>query len=146
MFYNQINGTNSKSIVLFDGEKFAIITGPSTENPARVLEQQFSYETKIKDGVYAHLTIGDINSDGRADIIMVEYKRNHIEILALDSDYKPVPAMRFKTFEQKSYREGDKSSKTSVEPRELKVADVTGDGKNDLVTLIHDRLIIYPQD
>ncbi len=146
ILHERINETNSKSIVLFDGEKFAIVTGPSAKNPARVLEQQFSYETKIKDGVYAHLTIGDINSDDRADIIMVEYNRNHIEILALDAEYKPVPAMRFKIFEQKSYRQGDKSSKSSVEPRDMAVADVTGDGKNDLVILIHDRIIIYPQD
>jgi hypothetical protein len=77
---------------------------------------------------------------------MVEYNRNHIEILALDNDMKPVPAMRFKIFEQKSYRDGKERARISVEPRELKVADVTGDGKNDLVTVIHDRVIIYPQD
>ena len=34
----------------------------------------------------------------------------------------------------------------SVEPREMKIADVTGDGKANLVTVIHDRIIIYPQD
>jgi len=34
----------------------------------------------------------------------------------------------------------------TVEPRELRIADVTGDGKNDLVTIVHDRIIIYPQD
>ena len=77
---------------------------------------------------------------------MVEYKRNHIEILALDSEMRPIPAMRFKVFEQKSYRDSKKHSRASVEPRELKVADVTGDGKDDLVTVIHDRIIIYPQD
>ncbi|GAI34529.1 unnamed protein product, partial [marine sediment metagenome] len=65
--------------------------------------------------------------------------------LALDAGLKPIPAMRFKIFEQKSYR--DKGSpKPNVEPRELKVADVTNDGKDDLVTVIHDRIIIYPQD
>ena len=76
---------------------------------------------------------------------MVECRRNHIEILALDAGLKPIPAMRFKIFEQKSYR--DKGTpKPNVEPRELKVADVTNDGKDDLVTVIHDRIIIYPQD
>jgi hypothetical protein len=59
---------------------------------------------------------------------------------------KPIPAMRFKIFEQKGYREGEARGKSSVEPRELKIADVTGDGRNDLVTIIHDRIIIYPQD
>ena len=54
--------------------------------------------------------------------------------------------MRFKIFEEKSYREGESRSSTRIEPRDIKIADVTGDGKNDLVTLIHDRIIIYPQD
>jgi hypothetical protein len=58
---------------------------------------------------------------------------------------KPIPAMRFKVFEQKSYHDRERG-KPSVEPRELKIADVTGDGKEDLVTVIHDRIIVYPQD
>jgi len=145
MLYEPVSGTDTKSIVLFDSEKFAIVTPPSAEHPVKHLEQLFSYETKIKDGVYGLFTVGDINSDGRVDIIMLEYKGNHIEILALDADYKPVPAMRFKVFEEKNYRDGDKRSATSVEPRDLEIADVTGDGKSDLVTLIHDRIIIYPQ-
>ena len=141
-----LTGSRVKNILLFDGEKFALITPPSESEVRHHLAQQFSYETKIKDGVYGNLMAGDINSDGRPDIIMVEYKRNHIEILALNSEMKPTPAMRFKVFEQKSYRGSKKRGKTGVEPRELKIADVTGDGKDDLVTVIHDRIIIYPQD
>jgi len=146
MLFGPLTGTEVKSILLFDSDKFALITPPVGSDVRRQLEQKFSYETKIKDGVYGNLQGGDINSDGRADIIMVEYKRNHIEILALDSEMKPVPAMRFKIFEQKGHRGSKKRSKSSVEPRELKVDDVTGDGKDDLVTVIHDRIIIYPQD
>jgi len=26
------------------------------------------------------------------------------------------------------------------------VADVTGDGKNDLIVLVHDRILVYPQE
>ena len=33
----------------------------------------------------------------------------------------------------------------SLEPREAIVADVTGDGKKDLLLLVHDRVLIYPQ-
>lgn len=146
MLFAPLTGSEVKNILLFDNDKFALITPASGGGILRRLEQQFSYETKIKDGVYGNLAVGDINSDGLADIIMVEYKRNHIEILALDSDMKPIPTMRFKIFEQKSYREDQKQSRVAVEPRELKVADVTGDGKSDLVTVIHDRIIIYPQD
>ena len=146
MLFAPLTGSKVKNILLFDSDKFALITPPSDGFSPKRLEQQFSYETKIKDGAYGNLTTGDINGDGRIDIVMVEYKHNHIEILALDSDTKPIPAMRFKIFEEKSYRESKQHVKLSVEPRELKIADVTGDRKNDLVTVIHDRVIIYPQD
>jgi hypothetical protein len=146
MLFAQLTGTNAKSMLLFDSEKFALITPPRGENIPYCMEQQFGYETRIKDGAYGNLVSGDINSDGKPDIVMVEYKRNHVEILTLDNQQKPIPAMRFKVFEQKSYREAKAHAQSSVEPRELKIADVTGDGKDDLVTIIHDRMIVYPQD
>lgn len=145
MLYESISGTPVRSIILFDSEKFAVITPASEEYKVRRLEQRFSYETKIRDGVYGLFAVGDINSDERTDIIMLEYKGSHIEILALNPEYQPIPAMRFKIFEEKSYREAEKRQ-ASVEPREMRISDVTGDGKKDLVILIHDRVIIYPQD
>ncbi|MHC4623053.1 MAG: FG-GAP repeat domain-containing protein [Planctomycetota bacterium] len=147
MLFAPLTGNGAQSILLFDSEKFALITPPSDNKVPPYLEKQFSYETRIKDGSYGNLAAGDINLDRRADIIMVEYKRNHVEILALDSEMQPIPAMRFKVFEQKSYRD-DKRGRghVSVEPRELIIADVTNDGREDLVTVIHDRIIIYPQD
>jgi hypothetical protein len=146
MLFASLTGSDVESLLLFDSKKFALITPLGGRNSAQNLEQQFSYETKIKDGIYGNLAAGDINSDGRTDIIMVEYGHSHIEILALDADEKPVPAMRFKIFEEKSYRDSKSRPKASGEPRELTVADVTGDGKDDLVTIIHDRIIVYPQD
>ena len=146
MLFAPLTGGEVESLLLFDSKKFAIVTPLSSRNFAQHLEQQFGYETKIKDGIYGNLAAGDINSDGRTDIIMVEYGRGHIEILTLDAGEKPVPAMRFKIFEEKSYRDSTGRPKASAEPRELTVADVTGDGKDDLVTVIHDRIIIYPQD
>ena len=146
MLYAPLTGDEAESLLLFDSVKFALIRPSSDGDAIQHMDQRFSYETKIKDGLYGNLTAGDINNDGRTDMIMVEHARNHIEILALDADIKPAPAMRFKIFEQKSYRDSKPRSKIGSEPREMTVADVTGDGKNDLVTVIHDRIIIYPQD
>jgi len=147
MLFAPLTGTRTKSLLLFDSAKFALITPPGDVILPRYLERRFTYETRIKDGAYGNFVAGDINSDDRVDIVMVEYKRNHIEILTLDARGEPVPAMRFKIFEQKSYREETRQrGKFSVEPREMLIDDVTNDGKADLVTLIHDRIIVYPQD
>jgi hypothetical protein len=146
MLFAPLTGGGVRNILLFDSDKFALITPPGEGAVHEHLETRFSYETEIKDGAYGRLAGGDINSDGRADIVMVEYKHNHIEILALDGQMKPIPAVRFKIFEKKGYGGSKRRAKTGVEPRELEVADVTGDGKADLVTVIHDRIIIYPQD
>ena len=143
ILFATLTGGKAGSIVLFDADKFALIT-PRSDNMK--LEQQFSYETTIKEGKYANLISGDINSDGHSDFVLVEYKRNHIEILTLNDAMQPVSAMTFKVFEQKSYREEERRGQALVEPSELVIADVTGDGKNDLVTITHDRVIIYPQD
>jgi hypothetical protein len=139
-----LTGNAGKGIVLFDGKKFAIVTPSADSNGFANLEQVFTYETKIKDGLYGNLTAGDINSDGVVDIILVDYKNNNIEILTFDAKQNPVSATKFKIFEEKGYRE--QTGRAGVEPREMEVSDVTGDGKADLVTVIHDRIIIYPQD
>lgn len=146
MLIASLTGGGPDDILLFDGEKLGLVIPPGAKTNRYRLEQKFSYETKIKDGAYGNFTTGDINGDKRTDIIMVEYKHNHIEILTLDSAGKPIPAMRFKIFEDKTYREARGQGVAAVEPRQMKVADVTGDGKADLVTIIHDRVIIYPQD
>jgi hypothetical protein len=135
-----------QNVLLFDGEKFAIIVPPDGIVTHQRLDRWFNYETRIRDGAYGNLTTGDINGDGVVDIILVEYKHNHIEILTLDSTGKPIPAFAFKIFEDKTYREMRPPTAAGAEPRQMKVADVTGDGKADLVTVIHDRIIIYPQD
>jgi hypothetical protein len=149
MLTARLTGKTGKSrtpeILLFDGEKFAIVETPGNQGEFAALERTFSYETKIKDGAYGILTTGDINGDGVIDIILVEYKNNHIEIITQNPAGNPVPALAFKVFEDKAYRESRQTT-SGAEPGQLKVADATGDGKADLIAVIHDRIIIYPQD
>jgi len=146
LLFLPFTGGQRRSILLFDSEKFALVIPPSDTRMVRGLERRFAYETKIKDGKYGRLTAGDINSDGYVDVTLVEFNRRHIEILAVGLRDKPVVGMRFKLFEEKSFRNRKSGSQAGIEPRELTVAEVTGDGRDDLVTIIHDRVIVYPQD
>ena len=73
----------------------------------------------------------------------METAKNHLDIVIFDKDQKLVPATRWQVFEQRSFRgrQGD-----MAEPREALIEDVTGDGKNDLVVVVHDRILVYPQE
>ncbi len=73
----------------------------------------------------------------------METGKNHLDVVQFSSERKLVPGDRWQVFEQKTFRGrgGDMG-----EPREATVADVTGDGKNDLIVLVHDRILVYPQE
>ncbi|MBN1817497.1 MAG: VCBS repeat-containing protein [Sedimentisphaerales bacterium] len=143
-------GDTTPTLLVFDADKFALLPLSDSRHNTEAwrIQKQFSYETRIRDGAYARLACGDINSDDVADLVMVEYKKKHLEILTFrngDTEKTPVPGLRFRMFEEKSFQE-ESPAQNIVEPRELLIADVTGDGAADLVTIIHDRIIVYPQD
>ncbi|HEX41424.1 MAG TPA: VCBS repeat-containing protein [Phycisphaerales bacterium] len=141
-----LTGGSQHSVLLFDGAKFAVVTPPTADGYRGTLDRRFGYETLIKNGAYGNLAAGDVNGDGWTDLVMLDSRNSYMEILALDGDVRPVPAMRFKIFEEKSYQEQRLTPRAGIEPRELVIADVTGNGKDDLVMVIHDRIILYPQD
>jgi hypothetical protein len=101
------------------------------------------YETPIKDGRLNDVVSGDLNNDGRKDLVFLETARNYLDLVIFDARHKLVPANRWQVFEERTFR----SRRSDLpEPREAAVADVTGDGKNDLIVLVHDRVLVYPQE
>jgi hypothetical protein len=102
-----------------------------------------SYETPIKDGHLSDVVTGDLDNDGRKDLVFLETARNYLDIVMFDANHKLVPANRWQVFEERTFR-GRRSD--FPEPHEAAVADVTGDGKNDLIILVHDRILVYPQE
>jgi len=101
------------------------------------------YETPIKDGFLNDMVSGDLNNDGRKDLVFLETAKNHLDLVIFDENHKLVPGDRWQVFEQKTFRGrgGD-----MPEPREALVIDLTGDGKNDLAVVVHDRILVYPQE
>ena len=53
------------------------------------------------------------------------------------------PGNRWPVFEERTFRQ---RRNEVPEPREAAIADVTGDGKNDLILIVHDRVLVYPQE
>jgi hypothetical protein len=101
------------------------------------------YETPIKNGYLNDVVSGDLNNDGRKDLVFMETARNYLDLVLFTADHKLVPVNRWQVFEERTFRN---RRSDSPEPREAVVADVTGDKKNDLIVLVHDRILVYPQE
>ncbi len=107
------------------------------------LEELDGYETPIKDGRLNDVVSGDLDNDGRKDLVFLETAKNYLDLVIFDPSRKLVPANRWQVFEERTFR----SRRSDLpEPREAVVADITGHGKNDLVVLVHDRILLYPQE
>ncbi len=101
------------------------------------------YETPIKDGHLTDVVCGDLDNDGRKDLVFLETAKNYLDLVIFDAHHKLIPANRWQVFEEKTFRgrRGD-----APEPREAIVADLTGHHKNDLAIIVHDRILVYPQE
>jgi hypothetical protein len=101
------------------------------------------YETPIKDGRLNDVVSGDLNQDGRKDLVFLETAKHYLDLVIFEKSGQLEPANRWQVFEERTFRgrSGDSS-----EPREALIVDVTGDGKNDLVVVVHDRILVYPQE
>jgi hypothetical protein len=51
-------------------------------------------------------------------------------------------ATGFQIFETQLFHSGDTRE---YQPRQVVIADITGDGAHDVVMLCHDRVLLYPQ-
>jgi hypothetical protein len=101
------------------------------------------YDTPIKGGNLNDVTTGDLNNDGRKELIFLETAKNYLDIVSFNPSHKLEPATRWQVFEQHTFRG---SPDALPEPREALAVDVTGDKRNDLVVVVHDRLLVYPQE
>ena len=101
------------------------------------------YDTPIKDGYLNDVTTGDLNNDGRKELVFLETAKNYFDIVSFNAHHKLVPAIRWQVFEQHTFRG---ATDALPEPREALVTDVTGDKKNDLVVVVHDRILVYLQE
>ncbi len=101
------------------------------------------YDTPIKDGFLTDVLSGDLNHDGRRELVFLETAKNHIDVVTLESGHQLASSVRWQVFEERTFRN---RRSDSPEPREAFVGDFTGDKKNDLAVLVHDRVLLYPQE
>ncbi|RUL87219.1 FG-GAP repeat domain-containing protein [Tautonia sociabilis] len=123
-----IAGTDTFGVVLTGGDGFR-------------LERLASFATDRQDGRLADLIVGDLNADGVPDVVLTDRVEHFIDILAF-ANGELHRGLSFQVFEQKSFNGID----VLIEPREIALGDVDGDGRTDLALIVHDRVLVYRQD
>lgn len=133
-----VRGGEKSALAAVDSQKLMFLL---PDVVAATLVEQQAFETKIKDGWLADSTLGDLNHDGVRDIAVVEVRKANIEILTTMPDGALQRVLGFQVFQGKRF---SGEPERGGEPREVLIGDVTGDGADDLVLLVHERLLIYP--
>lgn len=136
-----LNGDGRQDLLLGGASYFAVFYAGLNNYELR---EEASFEIDREDAYPADVIAGDLNSDGGIDLSVIDTSIDGIQLLQFDVATGIHAVTHFRVFEEK--RLVSDSNARGTEPREGLIVDVTGDGRNDLVILCHDRLILYPQD
>jgi hypothetical protein len=134
-----LGGTNMQSVAFLGQNTMAWLPLGGDVWKLQTLD---GYDTTIKDGYLNDLVAGDLTGSGRKDLIFMETGKNNLDIVQFNKNHKLVPGEHWQVFEAHTFR-GD--SNALPEPREALVANVTGGKHNDLIIIVHDRIVVYPQ-
>ncbi len=147
-----LDNDGKNDIVVLARNKIAILYA---DRPDPTLESIYTFRTKIKDGVYTTYAVGDVNGDKKADLVMVDGAKHHVEILSVHGEKKElVQELTFLTFRggqddengSRRFRFQEGGRGISYQPRSILVEDMNGDGKKDVVIRLHKNVIIYTQE
>ncbi len=139
-----VTGDDADDLVFVGSRRIAVVRATKTDEG---LKEVLSYSIEKKEdlGSPQDLTVGDLNGDGREDVVVNTAPRYNLLCLAPSTSEQGTSLktrLAFPIFEEKSYMRRSRG----LGPRHMDVADVDGDGLKDLILMVHDRILIYLQD
>jgi hypothetical protein len=139
MHVGDLDGDGHDDLLVAGTDRFGVVL---TGRKGQRLKPLATYESNRTEARLADLAAGDLNGDGQPDIVMTDVAEHFVEIVTCTSPTELNRALSFKIFERKSFRDVH----DLIEPRDLAIGDVDGDHLQDLVLIVHDRIVVYRQD
>ena len=104
-----------------------------------------SHDTDLQNCTYYQAVTADLSGDGKPLVVAFDKASHLIEFLTPGATVgKPWKSlMHFVLYEINLHFRGRKGDNNV---REIIARDFTGDGRPDLLMLVHDRILLYPQE
>jgi hypothetical protein len=134
-----VSGDGHENILAVGSDGFGVVRLAGSRMS---LNELASWRTDEERRRHHELVSGDVNGDGFVDLISLDAGEQMCEILTISAAGRLLYVTGFKVFESKIFSGGEPRE---YEPSDALIADVTGDGADDLVLLSHDRVLVYPQ-
>lgn len=136
MLGNRATGAR-KSLIVGD----SCVVSLTVAQTGLAIERLVHRENDLPGVVYNHVIAGDLDADGMCELVLLDGSSNRVELIEKNGDSFSSHSY-FRVFDTDRHFQGRQGA--PLEPREMLLADVTADGLNDLVFLVHDRVLVYP--
>lgn len=139
--WSEVGEPMSGGDIIFSGESQFWLLPTNAERWSKSVVE--TYETELEDVYFTHVRSADFNQDGALELIAVDGQNHIVEVLTRDDD-EWNGKLYWEIFEQNMHYQGRTGGK--LEPRQILIEDLNGDGNFDFAFLIHDRILIYLQE
>ena len=139
MAARDLDGDGRTDLLVAAPDRFAAVAAGASDPGFVVVDD---LEIPLDDLWLDQIALGDVNGDGNVDAVCTDGAGHRLTISAVHPDSMNY-AIHWRVYEERIFERGGRGGR---EPREVVVGDFTGDTLIDIAILVHDRLIVYPQE
>ncbi len=128
-----------RKALLIGGEKRFYLLPDEGERWKLNIRNDF-FEPETEDVRYSFLHATNRSGDDSIQIVGIDPNQHILELFSKSSDGKWSQNLEFTLFDQNTQRG---NQQINYQPKDVGIRDLNSDGKEDLVLLVHDRMLIY---
>jgi hypothetical protein len=132
-------GDGQPSILCLGDEGFAVVR---LGGRRAALRQVADFRSDATNRFEHEIEFGDLNGDGFLDMVVLDATEQMCQVFTFSASRRMHLATEFEVFQSRLFTRGQARQ---FEPSQAIIADLTGDGANDLALVVHDRVLVYPQ-